>query len=286
MGVLDGKAIVVTGSGRGLGRAYARAAAKSGASVVVNDVVDDVVAVAAEIEADGGDVAVSRDSVADPSSAEAIIAKCVDSFGKIDGLVNNAGLLVQGDPWELTPDAIERLVGVNLAGTLYCGIAAMRHMRQQSSGVIVNVTSGAHVGIPGLSLYGATKGAIASLVYTWALDLAPHGIRVSGISPLGRTAIGLPTGTPVPQGGDSPDPDTVAPAIVYLLSDAASHLSGQILRFDGQQLSLLSLPRFADPRAERPAWDHAEIGRALDNELGDAIQPVGMAATNLRHGAN
>ncbi len=158
MGTLDGRSVIVTGSGRGLGRAYAVAAAAEGASVVVNDVDrPEAEAVAAEIRAAGGQAVASGDSVADAAAAERLVATAVDTFGGLHGLVNNAGLIEHGAPWELTAAQIDRLVDVNVRGVLNVGTAAMRAMRTGGGGVIVNVTSGAHLGMPGLALYGATR---------------------------------------------------------------------------------------------------------------------------------
>ena len=130
MGILDGKAVVITGAGRGLGEAYAMHAALAGASVVVNDNDGDLAErVAEHIRGYGGRAVASTHTVADPSEAAKIVDLCVDEFGRIDGLVNNAGLNYESLPWEDDPETIKEVVEVNVLGVIYVGIAAMRAMR-------------------------------------------------------------------------------------------------------------------------------------------------------------
>ncbi|MBW8827147.1 MAG: SDR family oxidoreductase [Acidobacteria bacterium] len=285
MGVLDGKAVIVTGSGRGLGRAYVKLAAAEGAEVVVNDCDGDVAqAVGAEIVAAGGRAVVSEHDVSDPAAANALIDLCMASYGRIDGLVNNAGRLDWHPAWEITEEKIADVVGTNVLGVLYTGVAAMRAMRPQHSGVIVNIISGAHLGYPDMAVYSASKGAVASVTYTWALDLAADGVRVNGFSPLGRTRMG-PMGISGIDTGElsgGPEPELVAPAVVYLLSDAAAGLSGQILRFEGDRLGVLVHPHFVDV-AEREKWDVGAIAEAVDDGLRDKIGTVGLAPVDLRY---
>jgi NAD(P)-dependent dehydrogenase (short-subunit alcohol dehydrogenase family) len=275
---LEGKAVVVTGGGRGLGAAYAMAAAAEGASVVVNDVDEDTARDAAERIRDAGHVAVANgDSVAEPDGAERLMAACVERYGHIDGLVSNAGLIVSGPPWELDPADARRLVDVNVLGVVYSGLAAMPRFRAQGRGVIVNVTSGGHLGMRGLALYGATKGAVASLTYGWARDLAQEGIRVIGYSPLAQTRMSSgATGLP--------DPARVAMAIPYLLSDEAAGLSGQVVRFDGTSLSVLRQPAFAGPFATRDDWTPDGVAEGFEATLRPTLGPVGMPPVDLRAG--
>ncbi|WP_214402231.1 SDR family NAD(P)-dependent oxidoreductase [Pseudonocardia lacus] len=268
MGVLDSRAVVVTGGGYGLGRAYALAAAAEGASVLVNDVDGDrAAAVVQEIADRGGKAVAEQASVVDPAAAAGIVEACVDAFGQIDGLVNNAGVITSGDPWTVGADDIRHLVDVNVVGVLNTGVAAIAAMRGRG-GVIVNVTSGSHLGMPGLALYGATKGAVASLTYGWAIDLAGSGIRVVGFSPLGRSGMG--------RSDALPPAEDVAPAVAYLLSEAAAPLHGQVVRFDGRALSLLSPPAYAEPVVARgPGWTVADVADAVDSTLRATTHPIG-----------
>jgi NAD(P)-dependent dehydrogenase (short-subunit alcohol dehydrogenase family) len=144
MGVLDGKAVIVTGAGRGLGRAFALDAGAQGASVVVNDIdADAAEKVAAEIAESGGQAVASVGSVADWERAAELVATCLEEYGAVDGLVNNAGVLNLAPPWAETEESIRRVVEVNLLGALFVGSHAVRAMIDQGSGSIVNITSSA-----------------------------------------------------------------------------------------------------------------------------------------------
>jgi NAD(P)-dependent dehydrogenase (short-subunit alcohol dehydrogenase family) len=146
---LAGKAIVITGAGRGLGQAYARDAARHGASVVVNDVDAQAAAgTVALIEADGGHAVSCSATVAEEHSASKIIETALEAFGRLDGLVNDAGAYYHTPAWEDSLEQIQRVVSVNLIGTMLCGMAAMRVMlRTGTAGSIVNITSGTHLGL-------------------------------------------------------------------------------------------------------------------------------------------
>ncbi len=157
MGVLDGKAVIVTGAGQGLGRAYALDAAAEGASVVVNDI-DAAAAekVAAEIAGAGGRAAPVVGSVADWDRAGELVGACLKEYGAVDGLVNNAGVLNLTPPWDESETSIRRVVEVNLLGALFVGTHAVRVMVDQGSGSIVNITSSAQLGLSTMGTYGAT----------------------------------------------------------------------------------------------------------------------------------
>jgi NAD(P)-dependent dehydrogenase (short-subunit alcohol dehydrogenase family) len=273
--MLEGKAIVITGAGRGIGRATAMSAARQGARVVVNDIAgeeaDTVVKLITEA---GGDAVASHHSVTDAGQARALIDLCVTRFGRIDALLNNAGVTKISDPWDVTPSDIDLLVDINVKGLVHCGVAALRRMRDQRSGTVVNVTSRTHIGDHDLALYAATKGAAASVTYGWAIDMAPYGVRVSAFSPLAQTRMS--------RAGGRADPADVAEGAIYLLSDRAKELSGQVLRFDGRKLSLMRLPVYDDPVIERQRYTSEDIADILDHELHPYICPVGMAGADLR----
>ncbi|MCU1480917.1 MAG: short-chain dehydrogenase [Subtercola sp.] len=273
--MLEAKSIVITGSGRGLGRATAIAAARAGANVVVNDVDgDEARAVVQQILDEGGSAVVSTHSVADAEQAAAIVELCISSFGSIDGLVNNAALVVNVPAWETTAADINRLVDVNVKGLFYCGVAALAAMREQKSGVVLNITSRSHIGWPEASLYTATKGAVVSATYSWALDMAPFGVRVLALAPTAQTRMsGERT-------SDS-DPADIAQVILYLLSDRAHELSGQIVRFSGDKLSLLSRPTYDDPAVERDHFSPGQIADALENDLAGSRVLIGVNSADL-----
>lgn len=276
MPLLPHRAIVVTGAGRGLGRAYAEAIAAEGARVVVNDVEADVAReVGDAITASGGTCAVHVGSVADWNSAREMIELCSAEFGRIDGLVNNAGNHYLSRPEADEEAAIRDTVESNVLGTSFCGTHAMQAMiRQGDGGVIVNSTSAAQCGMSMVASYGAAKGAITSLTYSWAIDLAPHGIRVNAISATALTRMVDHTlehrASPV----DWP-PETMAPLVLYLLSEKSAGITGQAIRLWGGSLQLISHPSVTPTLAERDSWTVEDLARAFEGELRPHLQPYG-----------
>lgn len=277
-GLLAGKAVVITGAGRGLGAAYAVHAARAGASVVVNDIDgEQAEAVAAQIAAQGGRVVASVASVADPEQAGGIVRQCLTEFGRIDGLVNNAALHHLALPWEEDPGAACELIRVNVLGVLYCGIAAARVMRAQRGGSIVNISSGSSFGQRALGTYSASKGAVATLTYSWALDLADLGVRVNGVCPLAWTR--MVDHHPAAQSRVTRQrtPDRVAPLITYLLSDRSEGITGQLIRFTGDQLHIVRQPAIKEPVLHRPHWTTEDIAAAFDDVLDSHLEPFGLS---------
>jgi NAD(P)-dependent dehydrogenase (short-subunit alcohol dehydrogenase family) len=283
-GLLNGRGVVVTGSGRGLGRAFALAAARAGAGVVVNDIDrSEADSVVAEIEAAGGSAVASGASVADWEQSGELIETCVREYGSIDGLVNNAiAYSYLGPPWDETGEQIRKEVDVAVLGTLFCGVHAMRRMRERRAGSIVNVTSRAMTGVQGMSTYAAVKGAVASTTFAWALELMPHGVRVNGLAPAAHTRahdMAARVGTYRPsQSVNAVPPDVVAPVVVYLLSDLSAALTGQILAMLGGRLGLLRHPRMLDRVEQREAWTAEAIATAIDEVFGADLQPIGFEA--------
>jgi NAD(P)-dependent dehydrogenase (short-subunit alcohol dehydrogenase family) len=284
--LLQGRAVAITGAGRGLGRAYALDAAAHGAGVVVNDVDSGHAAlVVDEIDEAGGVALASGHDISDPDQAQALIDACVERFGRIDGLVNNAGLYHETPLWDEDPARVRRVVEVNVLGTASCTIAAARAMG--SGGSIVNASSGGLYGFPTAATYGMTKGAVAALTFAAALDLEERGIRVNAISPkaltrLTENALGRHS-TPL-GGAEAPLadieqrlPERIAPLVTFLLSDLSAGISGQFLRFDGERIAVVPTTGFADhPSALAAAWDPHAIADAFAGELGSALQPYGV----------
>jgi NAD(P)-dependent dehydrogenase (short-subunit alcohol dehydrogenase family) len=264
--LLRNRGVLITGAGRGLGRAYALACAAQGAGVVVNDVDAAAAAgVVAEICERGGRAIADDGSVTDSEQAGAAVRKCAEAFGACDGLVNNAALFYASAPWEEEPQRLRAIVEVNVLGPLYCGTHAMRLMRTQGHGAIVNIVSGAQLGIAGMSAYGATKGAITALTANWALEGAAEGIHVNAVSPLAQTR-----NTPDDGRGRRPDPAAVAPLIVALLSGVAA-TTGLILRFDGQRLSAYEPMSLSERCEERAHWTAPELARASSRLTGKVL---------------
>jgi NAD(P)-dependent dehydrogenase (short-subunit alcohol dehydrogenase family) len=283
MGFLTDRAVVITGAGRGLGAAYARLAAAHGAAVVVNDVDYGLAGVVAEeIEAVGGRAVADNADISTWAGAGNLVRRCLSEFGAIDGLVNNAGLFRLASPWDQDPAEFRQVLEVNLLGAAYCGMHALWAMVERGRGSIVNVTSGAQAGSGSMAAYGASKGGIASLTYCWAIDVAGTGIRVNAVSPnahtrmadeferfLGERARGQNVGKP---------PEINAPAVVFLLSDAAAGINGQVLRIDGDELSLMTHPDVAEPVVNNPQWSVEAVAAAFAGPLGRAAQSLGLRA--------
>jgi NAD(P)-dependent dehydrogenase (short-subunit alcohol dehydrogenase family) len=267
---LEGQSVVITGAGGGLGKAYATAAARLGAQIVVNDVnCDAAESVAADIRRAGGVAVAEPCDIRDPTASGALIQRCITEFGSIAGLVNNAGVFFN-EPFDQTSlDHLRLLLDVNVVGTFNCARAALGPMLQQGRGSIINVTSGAHTGQPGLSSYGASKGAVASFTYGWACDLRDTGIRVNAVSPLAFT----PMARDLPH---LPPPETNVGPVLYLLSDRSKHINGQIIRIAGKNLSLMCHPANRAPVLERDEWSLDAIAEAFEKTLGAYQLPINV----------
>ena len=277
---LAGKTILLTGAGRGIGRGLARYLAREGAALVVNDLDGDLLdTLVMEIAGEGGRAMSAPGSVTDPALADGLVAAAVAHFGGLDGLVNNAGLHYQSTAWEEDPARARRLVEVNVLGTLYCGMAALRHFVAQRRGSLVNVTSGAHLGVAGQATYAASKGAVASLTYAWALEAGPYNVRVNAVAPLARTRMTDALAAYKPAGGiPVPEPDALAPLFGYLLADCSAAVTGQILRFNGRELSLIQHPLIGANRHSRDHWDIAAVARVMAESMRASLSPVGLGA--------
>jgi NAD(P)-dependent dehydrogenase (short-subunit alcohol dehydrogenase family) len=276
MSILAGKRIIVTGAGRGLGRAYALAIAAAGGRVVVNDIDDkEAVAVCEEIQSAGAQAIPSSHSVSDAAGAAAMVELCISKFGGLDGLVNNAGLFHMASAVEEDLVRARRLIEVNVLGAMNCGLAAIRHLSAQGHGTVINVASGAALGIAGMSTYAASKGAIISLTRAWALDLAGSGVNVVAVSPVAQTRMtpqSARTVSGAPQ--DASQPEAIAPLVVYLLAGGAAALHGAIVRLANGELSLLEPARFGAALGRKSTWDVTSLAEALG--------PVATAAAGSR----
>jgi NAD(P)-dependent dehydrogenase (short-subunit alcohol dehydrogenase family) len=277
MGELDGKRIVVTGSTRGLGRGFALALAGAGARVVVNGTdAARATAVADEIAAGGGTAVAVAGSVADDDVAARLVATCVDAFGGIDAVVNNAGIVRDRTLLNMTPEEFDDVVAVNLRGTWSVSRHAARAMKEAGGGLLLQVISGsAFVPSVGQTNYAASKAGVMGMLYAWDGELARHGIRVNALWPIADTdmtqvvfdnarkraeADGRPAPTAAELGFGTPE--TVAPVVVYLCSDRAAHLRSQLVTFNGRKLALWQHPREAWIE-RKDAWTLDELDSAL-----------------------
>lgn len=292
---LADKAVVITGSGRGIGAACAELAASLGAHVVVNDIDPASASLTADrIVAAGGVAHAHPADIADQDAARGLINTCVERFGRIDGLVNNAALMSLGELKDHDAERFRRLLDVNVVAGFNCAAAAVTHMLRQGSGSIVNVTSGAHFGLPQMSDYAATKGATASMTYAWAADLVGTGVRVNALSPLATGAMVSKSKEYFDSLGltdirmEAPEPHTNAPSVAYLLSDRSTGVHGQIVRSDGTQLSLVAHPAVMEPVVTRDTWTADDVAAAFDETLSGLQSPLGVAWTGAipRSGAH
>lgn len=272
---LIGHSIVITGAGRGMGAAYARAAAAMGASVVVNDI-DAAAAqtVASEIGKAGGTALAASCDISDPQAADSIVHRCVDTFGSITGLVNNAAVQVDGPFERSTLDGFRRAIDVNIVGVYNMLRAAIDPMLAQGRGSIVNITSGAHTGQDGLSLYGATKGAVASLTYGIAGEMKGRGVRVNAVSPMASTRMSA-------YAKSLPRPETNVGPVLYLLSDRSQAITGQVVRITGRKLSLMSHPAIRAPILESDLWTPQGVAEAFEQTLAAHQLPTNVAVYDI-----
>ena len=258
--MMDGKVVVVTGSGGGIGRDMALALAAEGAKVVVNDIgtstngegTDDGPAhkVVAEIKAAGGEAVANTDSVSESSSAARIVECAVDSFGKIDGVVNNAGILRDRFFHKMSLDEWDAVVQVHLYGSYYMSRAAATHFKEQESGAFVHMTSTSGlIGNFGQANYSAAKIALTALSKSIALDMQKFNVRSNCIAPFAwsRMIGSIPTDTPEQQARvakiQQMTPNKIAPLAVYLLSDAAKDVNAQVFAVRNNEIFLMSQPR-------------------------------------------
>lgn len=284
---LENKAVVITGAGQGIGEATALLAASLGAGVIVNDI-DAAAAegVATAIRDKGGRANAHAADIAQWSTGEALVGACLKQFGRLDGFVNNAGLFKIASLQESTEEDFAKMLAVNLVGAAACAKAAAAHMLERKSGAIVNIVSGAQCGMTGLGAYGASKGALASLTYAWAIELAGSGVRLNAVSPMANTQMATKTRDYL-SSLSIPLPDTVppasanAPVICYLLSDASAAIHGQVVRIDGGTLALMTHPAIIAPVLQRDAWTADAVADAFADNLGARQQKLGVVQVEL-----
>lgn len=280
MNILNNKAALVTGAGRGIGRGHCLHLSRAGAAVVINDIdLGAAEAVVNEIIAEGGQAVASDINIASRKGSQALVDCCVAAFGKIDILVNNAGNLRDRTFLKMTDEDFDSVWLVHVKGTFWMSQAAALAMRNQGEGgAIVNTTSGAHFGSFGQTNYSAAKGAIASMTYTWALELSRYGIRVNAIGPVGSTrmsdtykdAEGNEVALPFV------DPTRNGPLVTYLCSERASAISGQIFGSGGDRVAHMVQPHYGKTLIKEEGWDLAAIDRDLPTKLASEFGALGM----------
>jgi 3-oxoacyl-[acyl-carrier protein] reductase len=270
----------VTGSGRGIGKGHALHLARAGASVVVNDIdLEEAKKVVREIEEKGGRAIATDADVGTRAGCERMIGECVNAFGTIDIVVNNAGIVRDRTLLKMTDDELDDVWRVHAKGTFWCTQIAAVHMRDRGSGgSIINTTSAAHMGNFGQTAYAAAKGAIASMTYTWAMELARYGIRVNAISPMGSTRMSATFKGTDGKTVETPfiDPALNGPMVVFLASDEAHYITGQIFGTGGDRVSLLQQPRYGATMFKPGGWGLDDIKQHFKHNLGNRLEPFGL----------
>jgi len=280
MGILAGRSAVVTGGGRGIGRGHCIHLAAQGAAVVVNDIdIDEARKVVDELCEAGGKACASDDDISTREGARALIARCVDEFGGIHALVNNAGNVRDRSFLKMTDEEFMSVVQVHQGGTFMCSQEAALRMREQGSGgAIVYTVSAAHFGNFGQTNYAGSKGAIASMTYTWALELARHGIRVNAISPSGSTRMSSTYKGPDGKEVELPfiDPTRNGAFVAFLCSDDADWVSGQIFGTGGERVTILEQPKYGVAMYQDGGWSVEQLQRHFDSFMRKELEPLGI----------
>ncbi len=248
---LDGRVAVITGAAMGIGAACARRLAADGALVALWDLADDAGRdLAAQISAAGGRSLYCHCNVARKADVDAALAATLAAFGRVDMLVNNAGIFKAAEFLDITEADWDAVIDVNLKGAFLVGQAVARTMAAQGSGAIVNMSSvNGTLTIPTIASYNASKGAINQLTRVMALSLADRGLRVNAVAPgtiateLAKAAVltsdearqRILSRTPMKRLGE---PSEIAEVVAFLLSDAASYVTGEIVTVDGGRMTL------------------------------------------------
>ena len=297
MGRLDGRVAVVTGAGRGIGASLARIMAAEGAAIVVNDlgvavdgsgadrapaqqVVDGIV------EA-GGTAVANYDDVADFVSAEKIVQCALDEFGRLDILVNVAGILRDRMVFNMTEEEWDSVIRVHLKGTFNTTKYAAIHWRKAREGHyrLINFSSGSGLhGAPGQPNYAAAKLGIVGFTYSCANALGPYGVTANAIAPGAATRMteSIPEGRrqqmSINQDDPRRSPDNVAPAVVYLASTRSDWLTGQVIAASGYRIALYNVPETVKELTSDGTWDVGDAFERIEKEF----RPLAEQAAEAR----
>jgi NAD(P)-dependent dehydrogenase (short-subunit alcohol dehydrogenase family) len=295
--LLDGKVVVITGAGRGIGREEALLMAKLGAKVVVNDLgahfdgtgatTGPAQEVVDEIKKNGGEAVVNGDSVSDFKGAKRIIDCAIDTFGKLNVVVNNAGILRDRMIFNMSEEDWDSVVAVHLKGTFNCSRHACYYWREQHkagnilNGRIINTASDSGLlGNPSQSNYGAAKAAIASFSVIIDREMAKYGVTANAIAPVARTRLTVEAtpataalmGQQTKEGEfDIFSPRNIAPLVAWLASDDAGDVHGEIFRVGGGTVWMMQGWHSVGKVQQHSLWDPQELGKKIKTELAKGI---------------
>ncbi len=289
MSRLDGRVAIVTGAGRGIGRSVATLLAGQGAAVVVNDLGSAVDgsgsdagpagAVAEEIGAAGGKAVANGADVSDHAAAEALIGTAIEQFGRLDVLVNVAGILRDRMVFNMTEQEWDDVIRVHLKGTFNTTKFAAAHWRSvrdaQAQNRIINFTSvsGLH-GAPGQPNYAAAKMGIVGLTYSCANALRQYGVTANAVSPGAATR--MTDSVPAERrrtrvSADEWSPDNVAPVVAYLASEQSGWITGRILHSSGYEVALYSNPEPVVRIIGTGPWDADDLAAQVERSFGPPL---------------
>ncbi|MGO1770515.1 MAG: SDR family NAD(P)-dependent oxidoreductase [Microbacterium sp.] len=291
---MTGRVAIVTGAGRSLGRAYAIALASAGAAVVVNDVdADSANAVVAEIEEAGGRATAVVAPVGPSETADQLVAAALETYGRLDALVANAGVLRDRVLWKMSDDDFDLVVGTHLRGSFTCGRAAAIAMKEQGEGgrIILIGSPAGQLGSFGQTNYASVKAGLVAMARTWSLELARAGITANAVIPtaLSPMTATIPAytelyerfvaGEPIPHEFRHDhalgSPEDVAPLIVWLASEASKDVTGQAIGIGGDRLTLYAHPRSLDTAYHDGGWSPEAIDDAWRDAFASQAQPSG-----------
>lgn len=291
MGMLEGKVALITGSGRGIGKEIALLMAREGARVVVNDpgvseagegsdlkVADEVVA---EINKQGGEAVANYDPVGTWEVGEKLVKTALDSFGRIDIVVNNAGILRDRILFKMSDAEWDSVVKTHLYGSFYCTRAAAVHFREQKSGRLIHFSSTAGlIGNVGQANYAAAKLGIVALSRSAALDLARYNVTSNCIAPFAWTRLIATIPTDDPEQAKKVEkikkmsPADVAPLAAFLASEAAQNITSQVFGVRGKEIFLFSQPRIIRSMHDAEGWTPDKLADMLENVMAPHFHPL------------
>ncbi|MCI4663006.1 MAG: SDR family oxidoreductase [Neomegalonema sp.] len=281
-GAVEDKVIAVTGAGGGIGREIALALGAAGAKVVVNDLPGpNAPAVVSQIEAAGGTAIASPDSIATQEGGEGLIARAIEAFGRIDGVVNNAGNVRDGIFHKMSAEDWLAVQAVHLNGSFYTSSAAAPHFREQGAGAFVHMTSTSGlIGNFGQANYAAAKMGIVGLSRSIALDMERFGVRSNCVAPFawGAMTASIPTDTPEAAARveklKKMEAHKIAPLVTYLLSDLAQGVSGQIFGVRANEIMIFSQPRPVRSVHHAEGWSPETIAQIAIPAMKGNLTPL------------